>query len=496
MAQPPPARVRYAPSPTGLPHLGNIRTALFNWLWARHTGGQFILRIEDTDVARRVQGAIEGIMESLEWLGLDWDEGPGVGGPYGPYIQSERLPLYEQEVTRLLGSGRAYYCFCSEERLEEMRAEQSRRHEPPRYDGACRRLSDEERKRRKDGGEPCVVRFKVPQRGESVTFRDLVRGEVTFRDQDIEDFVILKSDGYPTYHLANVVDDHHMRITHVIRGEEWISSCPKHVLLYEAFGWQREMPVFVHMPLTLGPDKGKLSKRHGAESVLEYRPQGYLPEALVNFMALLGWSLDDKTEVISRQELVQHFSLERIGATAAVFNREKLDWMNGVYIRQLSLDELTDRLMPFLEEWQARPENRDHFSRPDRSGVRQIVPLIQERLRRLDEAPSLTDFFFVDTLSYDAALLVPKGLELPVARRTLERTREALAGLPAWTTEALDASIRGLAQELGLKAGPYFGSIRVAITGRTVSPPLFQTMAVIGKGRCLQRLDAAIAKLR
>ncbi|MSQ34177.1 MAG: glutamate--tRNA ligase, partial [Dehalococcoidia bacterium] len=473
-------------------HLGNIRTALFNWLWARHTGGQFILRIEDTDVARRVKGAIEGIMESLEWLGLDWDEGPGVGGPHGPYIQSERLPLYEQEVTRLLGSGRAYYCFCSGERLEEMRAEQARRHEPPRYDGTCRRLADEERKRRKDSGEPCAVRFKVPQRGETVTFRDLVRGEVSFRDQDIEDFVILKSDGYPTYHLANVVDDHHMRITHVIRGEEWISSCPKHVLLYEAFGWQREMPVFVHMPLTLGPDKGKLSKRHGAESVLEYRPRGYLPEALVNFMALLGWSLDDKTEIISRQELVQHFSLERMGATAAVFNREKLDWMNGIYIRQLSLEELTDRLMPFLETWQARNE-APHFSR---SLVRQTVPLIQERLRRLDEAPSLTDFFFVDELSYDAALLVPKAMESPLARQALERTREASFQLGDWTPEALEASVRGLAQELGLKPGPYFGAIRVAITGRTVSPPLFQTMAVLGKGRCLQRLDAAIEKLR
>ncbi|MBI3953710.1 MAG: glutamate--tRNA ligase [Chloroflexi bacterium] len=492
MVQLTPARVRYAPSPTGLPHVGNIRTALFNWLWARHTGGQFILRIEDTDVARRVEGATEGIMESLRWLGLDWDEGPLVGGPYAPYVQSERLPRYEQEAARLVGSGRAYFCFCSEERLEAMRAAQARRREPPRYDGTCRRLPDEERKRRKDGGEPCVVRFKVPHRGETVTFHDLVRGEISFRDEDIEDFVILKSDGYPTYHLANVVDDHLMSITHVIRGEEWISSCPKHVLLYHAFGWQREMPVFVHMPVTLGPDKGKLSKRHGAEPVLEYRRQGYLPEALVNFMALLGWSLDDKTEIIGREDLVKHFSLERIGATSAAFNREKLDWMNGVYIRQLSPEELTDKLMPFLEEWQARTR-APHFSR---SLLRQVVPLIQERLRRLDEAPALADFFFVDELAYDAVLLAPRGLPPDAARDALGRTREAVSALREWTPEALEGGIRGLALELGLKTGPYFGCIRVAVTGRAVSPPLFQTMAVIGRGRCLARLDAAIEKLK
>ena len=475
-----PVRVRYAPSPTGYPHVGNIRTALFNWLFARHTGGRFIVRVEDTDVARTVEGAVEAILDSLKWLGLDWDE--------GPYYQSKRLRLYHEAAERLISQGDAYYCYCSSERLKEMREEQQRRKQPPGYDRRCRDLTDEERAQRAAEGSPPVVRFKIPLEGQT-KFNDVIWGEVAFEHSTIDDFVLLKSDGYPTYHLANVVDDHLMEISHVLRAEEWLSSTPRHLLLYQALGF--EPPQFAHLPMILGSDRAKLSKRHGAVSITEYRDQGYLPEAMMNFLALLGWSLDDKTELLSCEELVRSFSLERVSRTGAIFNREKLDWMNGVYIRSLSVEDFTQRALPFLESGLPpqvkRPLSREYIG--------QIMPLIQERARTLAEVAELSQFFFVDELDYDPALLIGKKMTQESAAQALEVGRQRLEQLQVFDTESLEGLLRPLAEELGLKTGQLFGVLRVAVTGRTAAPPLFQTMSVLGRERCLKRIETALDML-
>jgi glutamyl-tRNA synthetase len=484
-------RVRYAPSPTGQPHVGNIHTALFDWLLARHEGGSFILRIEDTDQTRLVPGALESIYESLRWLGLDWDEGPDVGGPYGPYFQSQRLEHYHQAAAQLIEAGHAYHCSCPPERLEAVRAEQMRLKVPPKYDRRCRDLSPGERRELEAQGITPVVRFKTPLAGRT-SFHDVVRGQVTFENDTLDDFVVLKSDGFPTYHLANVVDDHLMAITHVIRGDEWVSSTPRHILMYQAFGWQP--PVFAHMPMILGQDRAKLSKRHGDTALLAYREKGFLPEALFNFLGLLGWSLDDKTEIISREEFVRHFTLGRIVKSPAIFNLEKLTWMNGVYIRELPAETLAEHLASFLERHLPadvpRPLDRSHLAR--------IVPLVQERIKRLDEAAEMTAFFFVEgKLEYPVADLLGKRFAAAPgeAADALTAVRERVTRLEVWDEEALEGIIRPLAEELGLKTGELFGAIRVAVTGRTAAPPLFQTMAVLGRDRSLGRLDAAIARL-
>jgi glutamyl-tRNA synthetase len=483
-----PVRVRFAPSPTGRPHVGNIRTAMFNWLFARHTGGKFVLRIEDTDVARKVEGAVEAIIEGLKWLGLDWDEGPGVGGDYGPYFQSERLDLYRLASEKLVAQGDAYYCYCSTERLEQMRAEQTAKKLPPGYDRCCRDLSPAEREKKAAEGIVPVVRFKVPLQGQ-IKFHDRIYGDVEFDLGIIDDFVLLKSDGYPTYHLANVVDDHAMEITHVIRAEEWISSTPRHLMLYRALGY--EPPVYIHHPMILGPDRAKLSKRHGAVSILEYRDQGYLPETMFNFLALIGWSLDDKTEIMSRQQLIDGFALERIGKTGAIFNKEKLDWMDGAYIRTLSADDFLRRALPFLEAG-LPPE----VKRPlDEDIVRRVLPLIQERARTLTEIASLAGFFFIDRLEYETGLLTGDKMTPELAARALTEAKARITGLPSFDHDSLEAALRPLAAELGLKTGQLFGTLRIATTGRTAAPPLFQTMAVLGKERSLERIEAALARL-
>jgi glutamyl-tRNA synthetase len=483
-----PVRVRFAPSPTGYPHVGNIRTALFNWLFARHHGGSFIVRIEDTDVTRKVKGAVKAILDGLRWLGLDWDEGPEVGGKYAPYIQSQRLEIYRELAERLVAQGDAYYCYCSPQRLEEMRAEQIKCKQPPGYDRYCRNLSQEERAKKEAEGITPVVRFKTPLEGQT-RFNDLIYGDVVFENNTIDDFVLLKSDGYPTYHLANVVDDHAMEISHVIRAEEWISSTPRHLLLYRAFGF--EPPQFIHHPMILGPDRAKLSKRHGAVSILEYREQGYLPEAMVNFLALLGWSLDDRTEIISRQELIDNFSLERIGKTGAIFNREKLDWMNGVYIRSLTADEFFEAVEPYLmtdiSAGKALISSEEY--------VRYILPLVQERARTLAEVTELAQFFFVDELDYEPSLLIGENMNHQSAIQALTVAKQRLSQVQAFDANSLEGVLRPLAVELGLKTGQLFGTLRVAVTGRTAAPPLFQTMAVLGKERCLKRIEAALQRL-
>jgi glutamyl-tRNA synthetase len=486
-----PVRVRFAPSPTGRLQVGNIRTAMFDWLLARHTGGTFILRIEDTDVARKAEGAEEAIKEALLWLGLNWDEGPDVGGNYGPYYQSQRLDLYKKAAEQLVSQGNAYYCYCSPERLEEMRREQIANKQPTGYDRRCRNLTRQECDGKEVEGVVPVVRFKVPDEGQT-RFTDLIYGDVVFENSTIDDFVMLKSDGYPTYHLANVVDDHAMEISHVIRGEDWISSTPRHLLMYKALGY--EPPQYAHNPLILGPDRVKLSKRHGAVSVLEYRDRGYLPEAMFNFIALIGWSLDDKTELMSRQELIDNFSLERMSKTAAVFNREKLDWMNGVYIRSLDIDDFTRRAIPFLER--DLPVEVKHPLDMDIDYVRSIMPLIQERTKTLAEVPGLADFFFVDKIKYQKDMLTGKKMTVESTIIVLEASRERLQNLASFDEASLEELLRPMAEELGLKAGQLFGVLRTAVTGRTAAPPLFQTMAVLGKKRCLARIDAALDTLK
>jgi len=483
-----PVRVRFAPSPTGYPHVGNIRTALFNWLFARRYGGSFIVRIEDTDVARKVEGAEKGILDSLRWLALDWDEGPDVGGDYGPYYQSQRLKMYKDAAEKLIEQGDAYYCYCSPERLDAMRSEQVKRKQPPGYDRHCRDLTPEERAKKEVEGIVPVVRFKVPLQGQT-RFKDLIYGNVVFEHSTLDDFVLLKSDGYPTYHLANVVDDHAMEISHVIRAEEWVSSTPRHLLLYQALGF--EPPEFVHHPMILGPDRAKLSKRHGSVSILDYRDQGYLSQTMFNFLALIGWSLDDKTEIIPRQTLVDNFSLERIGKTGAIFNREKLDWMNGVYIRSLSPDEFFEAAQPFLMSdiaaGEALIENEDY--------VREILPLVQERAKTLLEVVELTKFFFADGLEYDTQMLIGKKMDAPSTISALKAAQQKLEPLKAFDTDSLEAVLRPLAPELGLKTGQLFSVLRVAVTGQTAAPPLFETMAVLGRERCLKRIAAALSKL-
>ncbi|MDD5498096.1 MAG: glutamate--tRNA ligase [Dehalococcoidales bacterium] len=483
-----PVRVRYAPSPTGYPHVGNIRTALFNWLYARHNKGSFIVRIEDTDTARTVDGAVEVIMDSLKWLGMDWDEGPDKPGKYGPYRQSERLEYYQKAAEKLLAQGDAYYCYCSSGRLEEMRSAQIARKEPPGYDRKCRDLSAEERAFARASCPRPVIRFKAPLEG-STSFCDVIRGEVSFENRTIDDFILLKADGYPTYHLASVVDDNAMDISHVMRAEEWISSTPKHVLLYRALGFNA--PQFAHLPMILGPDRSKLSKRHGAVSITQYRDDGYLPEAMVNFLALLGWSLDDKTDIINIQTLVENFTLERIGKTAAVFNREKLEWMNGIYIRSLEVSELAKLAMPFLEQ-----ELPASVSRPvDEEYVKKVIPLVQERAKTIKEIPSLVYFFFTPDIEYPAELLIGKKMDVKTTLNALEKTLDILKESEEFDHDSLEHRLRPLAEELGLKAGQLFGAVRVAVTGVTVSPPLFETMMVMGRQACLERLEKAVEKL-
>lgn len=484
-------RVRYAPSPTGDPHVGNIRTALWTWLHARRHGGVFILRLEDTDQARLVPESIHHIYDSLRWLGIDWDEGPDRGGDYGPYVQSERLPRYHAAVARLLADGTAYRCFATAEELTEMREQQRAQGLPPRYDGRYRDYPVAEAERRAAAGEPHVIRFKMPQEG-TTTFTDLLRGPITTGNEREDDFVILKSDGYPTYHFASVVDDHAMAITHVTRGDEWIPSTPKHVRLYEALGY--EPPVWVHTPVILGPDGGKLSKRHGAKSVLEYARDGYLPEALFNFLTITGWALDDHTEILSRAQLQEAFDLADLSVAPAVFDTQKLEWMNGVYIRQTPVEQLVPRFAEWLER-ELPPE----APRPiDRALLAAITPHIQERIGVLTDLTAFVDFLFVPgDPPVDAEALIGKRYRKrpEAAAPALAAAIAALDTVTPWSTAAIEAALRAAAEQAGESAGDLFMLCRVAVTGKTVTPPLFETIEVVGRETALRRLDRARAAL-
>lgn len=483
-------RVRFAPSPTGYLHIGSARTALFNVLFARANGGVFILRIEDTDQNRYVEDSVEDIKESLRWLGLQWDEGPEVGGSVGPYFQSERVGIYAEYARRLVETGHAYHCFCTPERLESLRQAQLKTGEPTGYDRKCRDLPAKEVNKLLAQGTPSVIRFKIPDDGATV-FEDALRGKIKFENKVLDDFVLLKSDGYPTYQLANVIDDHLMGITHVIRADEWINSTPKHILLYNAFGWRP--PVMAHLPVVLSQSGGKLSKRHGATHLREFRDKGYLPEALVNFLALLGWTSGDDREVFDWDELVQSFTLDRVGTSPAVFSYEKLDWFNGVHIRKLSPEDLADRCIPFLQKdgLVSTP-----VSQQEVTYLRKIIPLLQERVKFLSEISDLASYFFLDEITYsDPSLLVPAKMSAQETVNILRQALSILTSIDDFSEANIESGLRGLVDSLGLKAGQVFMPIRVAVSGRTATPGLFETLHVIGKDRVLSRMEKAIGVL-
>ena len=482
-------RTRYAPSPTGDPHIGNIRSALFSWAFARANGGEFILRIEDTDRNRLVETSVQAIMDSLTWLGIDWDEGPDKGGEHGPYFQSQRLPLYQKTAATLIEKGRAYRCFCTSERLDEMRAAQAAAKKPPGYDGRCRTVAADESERRAKS-ERFVVRFLMKKEG-ATTLVDQVRGEVVFENALQDDFVMLKSDGYPTYHLGVVVDDTEMEITHAIRGDEWIPSAPKHIQLYEALGWTP--PVWAHLPLILGPDHKKLSKRSGDTAVLDYLKNGYLAEAMINFLALLGWSLDDHTSLITAADLAEHFDLGRVVANPAVFDIDRLNHLNGHYIREMDEARWIETITTWCDS--GLPSS---VSRPlDADLIAAVAPLLKERVARLDEIAPLVGFLFgFEAPEYAPSLLAEKvGGEMSEALRVLDAGLLALDAVPAdgWSKEGVETAIRSMEETLGAKLRKFVSVLYVATMGSAQGIPLFDSLALLGRERTLQRLRTARA---
>lgn len=471
--------MRFAPSPTGYLHVGGARTALFNWLYARRLGGTMVLRIEDTDVERSSDDMVRGILEGLRWLGIDWDEGPEVGGPHGPYFQSQRLERYRDVVAALVATGRAYRCFCTPEELTARRAEGEAAGGGWKYDRACAGLTDDDVRRRVDEGAPHAVRFLVPPG--TTAFDDIVHGRIEFANADIEDFVILRSDGFPTYHLSVVADDTDMAITHVVRGDDHISNTPKHVLLFEAIG--NPVPAFAHVPLILGTDKKRLSKRHGATSVMEYERQGFLPEALVNFLALLGWSPGGDRELFDRADLIEAFSLDGISGGNAVFNPEKLEWFNQQYIQRMPPEDLARRIEPLLRE---RALWRESFAADERPWLIALIELLKPRAKRLQDFADSTPYLFSDAIEFDEAA-VAKHLTGD-ARGMLSALADALEPIEPFDRTALEAAARAFADTRGMKFGAVVHPARVALTGRSVSPGLFELMELLSRQRTLERL--------
>jgi glutamyl-tRNA synthetase len=474
-------RVRFAPSPTGYVHVGSLRTALYNYLFARHHGGVNILRVEDTDRTRYVEGAVENMLHTMEWAGITFDEGPVQGGPCGPYVQSERTEMYRAHADELIARGKAYPCFCTPERLDLVRKSQQASGIPPMYDRLCRNLTKEEVDRRIASGEPHVVRLRVPI-GEAIRFNDIIRGDVEFDSKTIDDQVLLKSDGFPTYHLANIVDDHFMQITHVIRGEEWLPSTPKHVLLYEAFGW--EPPKFAHLPLLLNADRSKLSKRQGDVAVEDYKDKGYLPDALINFVALLGWNPSATEEIFSMNDLVKGFDLERVNKGGAVFNREKLDWMNSEYIRKKSPEEIAELVRPLA--------NARNYIVSDEYLVR-VVRTMQERAHTLWDFVDFASYFYVAPAEFDEKYKQKHWT--PQAKEHLQNLLPEFEAAADWDHDTLEAIVRKYAEANSLSAGKLIHPIRLAVSGRGMGPGLFELLAVIGKEECLRRMRWATEHL-
>ena len=468
-------RTRIAPAPSGFLHVGNARTALVNWLFARHHGGVFVLRVEDTDADRVTDEGVDILKRSLSWLGLSWDEGPDAGGPYGPYRQTERYDLYAGIADRFVEEGRAYRCYCTPEELEQRRKRDLAEGRAPGYDGRCRRLTDAERAAFEAEGRTFALRFAIPE-GREVVVPDIVRGEGRFPAAELQDFIILRSDRSPTYLLAAAVDDHEMRMTHVIRGEDLWSSTPRQMLIFEALG--AEPPRYAHLPLILGPDRSKLSKRHGAVSVEHFREEGFLPEAMVNHLALLGWSPGEGEEILPLDELVRRFELDHVSHHASIFDVKKLEWMNGHYIRELPDDELAARILPFLAE-DGLPA--------DVETVRAAVPFVRERMRTLREAADWLRFLFEDVEPDDKA----GKLIADVGPQHLSDAAHRLEAVEDWTVEEIQRVLTDLQETSNLSRTKAWQPIRAAVTGRTVSPPLFESLALLGKERSLARLRAA-----
>ena len=482
-------RVRYAPSPTGFQHIGGVRTALFNHLFARASHGAFILRIEDTDRERYQPEALEDIYRTFAWLGFHWDEGPDCGGPHAPYQQSERVQLYRRYARELVAGGHAYDCYCSTARLESLKEEQRKANLPQGYDRRCRALNAAERGKLEAEGLRPVVRLAVPLEGATV-FEDRLLGRIETANRDISsDPVLLKSDGFPTYHLANVVDDHLMEITHILRAQEWLPSTPLHVLLYSGLGWTP--PAYCHLPMVLGQDGQKLSKRHGATRMSEFREKGYLPEAILNYIALLGWSYDATTELFCLAELERLFSLERLNKAPAVFDYKKLDWFNGLYIRKLAPERLAALLLPFL---QGAGLVADPPSAAEEQRVSGLVPLVQERLVLLADVVPLVRFLFRE-VSPAVEDLVPKKLDRVRAAQLLAQAAGLLEGFASRDEQGNEAAFRGLAEKLGVKLGDLLQPVRVAVTGSRASPPLFASLALLGVEESLRRVHRALGLL-
>ena len=496
-------RVRIAPSPTGPLHLGTARTALFNFLFARHTGGTFIFRLEDTDQARSTEAYELDIIDGLQWLGIDWDEGPGIGeegrsdgaverGSYGPYRQMQRLERYTEAATRLLAEDKAYYCYCTPEELDAERKRQEAAGLPARYNGRCASLTPAQRVAFEAEGRSPVVRFRIPP-DRKIAFDDIIRGHVEIDTSTLGgDLVIVRSDGTPLYHFTVAVDDAAMAISHVIRGEDHLSNTPKHILLFEAMG--SPIPQFAHLPLILNPDRTKMSKRKSQTAVADYRAQGFIPEGFVNYLALLGWSTGTEEEVLSLDELVDRFDLSVVNRAGAVFDRERLEWLNGQWIRRLSVDELIDRLCPFLA---AELDAGRIDWLPSDEELRALLPVVQERLPTLAAVGDVVDFLFVSNLDLDPALIVPKRWDAATTLDALTAARRTIAGVGevSWEADEIEPPLRQLVEDRGWKAGDLFMAIRVAVTGRTAAPPLFDMMVALGYERTLARLDRAIEKL-
>jgi glutamyl-tRNA synthetase len=471
-------RLRLAPSPTGFLHIGNLRTALFGYLLAKSMDGQFILRIEDTDEKREVAGAAESLVKVLNWIGIGFDEGPHLGGAYGPYIQSERKEIYHKYIEELLARDGAYHCFCSADDLTKMREEQQAEKLPPRYDRRCRNLSKEEVAKRIAAGETYIIRQKLPLTGE-VIVHDELRGDISFQCADLEDHALIKSNGVPTYQFASVVDDHLMEISHVTRGDEWLPSFPKNILLYRAFGW--EVPVFIHLPLILNKTGGKLSKRQGDVFVEQYRERGYLPEALINFCALLGWHPKHDKEILSLTELEQEFAINGMGASPAVFDEEKLDYYNAWYIRQKTDQELLD----LTREYLPAGETEDYLLK--------VITTVKDRLKHLPEIKELANFYFGESLDYDVSLLIWKSVPASEIKNNLTELLARLE-MEEWDIE-LESRVVAWLKESDKKLGDYLWPLRVALTGQKASPGPFEVALVLGKERAIARIKQAISKL-
>lgn len=480
-------RVRFAPSPTGYLHVGGARSALFNYLFAHRFNGTFILRIEDTDQNRFVEGALKEIYDSLKWLGLNWDEGPDIGGDFGPYIQSQRIDIYKSYAQKLIDDGHAYRCFCTPERLTQVRTEQEKNKQNVGYDRHCRDLSNDEIQAKLDAGLPYVIRFKIPF-GRKVAFDDVIRGRIEYSSDILDDLVLIKSDGFPTYHMGHVVDDHLMKISHVLRGDEWIASTPRHILMFEAFGWTP--PVYAHLPVILSPDGGKLSKRKGAASVMDYKKAGFLPEALFNFLALLGWAPGDSREKMTEKELCESFSLDQVSPKASVFDEKKLEWMNGLYLTERDSVSLASEVVPIFKQkgWisEGTPENDPY--------ILKILDLMKVRSKRLTDLVDSCIYFFKDPLSYEEK--ASRKYFNAESVEILSSLQSKLSGLDNFSIENLEKLFHNLVEESGLSAGKFIHPTRLAVSGVSFGPGLFELLSALGKDTVLNRLSMAIAYIK